>query len=254
MNDRDNKKSHSVGPYNIVILTTGLSGSSVLAGLFKRAGYWSGNKTVVKNNTTGNYDTFESEDFVKLNSKLCELAGYEFTSCSWYQSADREIFEKLSSNIDSTSFNDFLSDNQQKSPWVFKDPKCWLTIGYWAHFIDKENTKFIILCRNIFGLWLSQVYKRIIYDFKFLSKSESQAKQDLARFLEKNGFEFIEVNYETLVKNTEKEVLRINTFAHSEISISDWNSIYKSPPLFENLKRLILSPLIYLKNYKGRIY
>jgi hypothetical protein len=40
---------------NVIILTAGLTGSSVVAGLLKNAGYWAGSKTVKKSG----YDTIE---------------------------------------------------------------------------------------------------------------------------------------------------------------------------------------------------
>jgi hypothetical protein len=43
---------------NVIILTSGLSGSSVLAGLIANAGYWVGDETFKKDD----YDTFENRE------------------------------------------------------------------------------------------------------------------------------------------------------------------------------------------------
>ncbi len=240
--------------FNVIILTTGLSGSSVLTGLFKLAGYWTGINTVVKNNSTGTYNTFESEEFVKLNEKLCNLANYSFNSFSWYKAEDRKFFEKLKDSTDCSIFNNYLIGCKKYSPWVIKDPKLWITIGYWISLLDKEDVKFIILSRNSFSLWLSQTYKRIIYDFNFLIKSEKQTKENLINYLKKNQFQYLDVKYESLVKNTNVEIQRINDFTNSKITINNWNSIYTKPSSILFWKRLLIAPLIYLKNYRSRLH
>ena len=57
---------------NVIILTSGLSGSSVLTGLICRAGYWSGDLTHKK----PQYDTFENERLIELNRQIQTDAGY----------------------------------------------------------------------------------------------------------------------------------------------------------------------------------
>ena len=60
-------KSHGV-----IILTSGLSGSSVVSNLISRGGYWTGDSTHQKRD----YNTYENEALIELNQKLFELAGY----------------------------------------------------------------------------------------------------------------------------------------------------------------------------------
>jgi hypothetical protein len=57
---------------NLIILTSGISGSSVLTGLVARGGYWTGDVTFQK---TG-YNTHENLELVELNRKLLAAAGY----------------------------------------------------------------------------------------------------------------------------------------------------------------------------------
>src|SRR5690242_9748399 len=56
---------------NVIILTSGLTGSSVLTGLIARAGYWTGSQTFKKE-----YDTFENVELIRLNRDLFAAAGY----------------------------------------------------------------------------------------------------------------------------------------------------------------------------------
>ena len=57
---------------NVIILTYGLSGSSVLTGLLVRGGYWPGAKTYVK----PDYDTFENVRLIELNKQLFAAAKF----------------------------------------------------------------------------------------------------------------------------------------------------------------------------------
>src|ERR1700704_5548430 len=57
-------------PCNVVILTVGWSGSSMLAGLLRAAGFWTG--TTVRNT---DYNTYENAELVRLNRKLLTMAG-----------------------------------------------------------------------------------------------------------------------------------------------------------------------------------
>src|SRR5438309_1952893 len=56
---------------NVIILTSGITGSSVLSGFLARSGYWAGDKTHKKE-----YDTFENAELIALNLKILQQAEY----------------------------------------------------------------------------------------------------------------------------------------------------------------------------------
>src|SRR5215472_209946 len=70
-NEPDISVPKTVEP-NVIILTSGLSGSSVLTALICRAGYWSGDRTHKK----PHYDTFENERLIELDCRIIAEAGY----------------------------------------------------------------------------------------------------------------------------------------------------------------------------------
>ena len=55
--------------YNTIILTSGLTGSSVLTGLLARGGFWAGDRTAKKKD----YDTFENEELIRLIANRYEV-------------------------------------------------------------------------------------------------------------------------------------------------------------------------------------
>ena len=56
---------------NVIILTSGITGSSVLSGFLAHSGYWAGDTTHKKE-----YDTFENAELIALNLKILQQAGY----------------------------------------------------------------------------------------------------------------------------------------------------------------------------------
>jgi hypothetical protein len=241
-------------PKNVIVLTTGLSGSSVLSGVVSESGYWAGNDTVIKDNFSGQYDTYENAELVELNDRLCDIADFLFDDITWYKTNGQQVFEEISDTTETASFREFLSSCKSHQPWIWKDPKVWLTIGFWKNFIDPKSTRIILLRRNGFNLWLSQVVKRIIYDYFYLDRSEKTATAELIKYLNENNLEFIQVKFESLVSDTELELKKINQFLGSNIKLEHWEKIYQKPKFLSSVKRLFLGLLIYMKNYQTRIH
>lgn len=239
---------------NTFILTTGLSGSSVVTGLINQAGFWCGDKTEYKNNGTGKYETYENSDFVALNNRLVELSGNIFHSKAWYEDQYRDSFTELYNKIDLTDFKQFSDDCLKHHPWVLKDPKLWMTLGFWLKLFNGQEFRVIILTRNINQLWVSQTNKRIIYDYQYLRCSEKKTQQQLMRFLEQNNIDYLVQEYDLLEEKTENELNRLNQFLKTEINSSDWNQIYnKKKKSFIPFLLEVKAILIYIKNYTTRI-
>ena len=80
---------------NVIILTTGLSGSSLITGLIAQGGFWCGDTTVYKHNASGRYETYENSRLVELNDLIVKQTGYNFTDSAWYDKYARTIFEEF---------------------------------------------------------------------------------------------------------------------------------------------------------------
>ncbi len=117
---------------NVIILTTGLSGSSVVTGLIKKAGYWTGESTVYKNNSSGKYETHENTELVNLNDQLVKQAGFEFGHDAWYKPEAIAQFAKLHGSIDEAPYRQFIEQENSHSPWLWKDPRLWFSCSTWT--------------------------------------------------------------------------------------------------------------------------
>jgi hypothetical protein len=240
-------------PHNVVILTTGLSGSSVLTGLIARAGYWTGNETVVKDNSSGRYDTFENRELVELNESLITASNETVDQRFWYRTDLWQTFSGMEGPQKET-VRQFVAKSNQHSPWIWKDPKLWQTMPYWLQFLDLSKVKFIILYRRSFPLWVSQTSKRIIYDYFSLRNHEQRARKNIHKYLEQEGAHVINVEYDELVKKSQLQIERLNKFLDTQITIADWNTIYRSSSTYlQSVMRNIKAIMIYIKNYGERI-
>src|ERR1035438_9442185 len=117
---------------NAIILTSGLTGSSVLTGLIARDGYWTGVST---HKNLGEYETYENTRLIELNRSLFAAAGYTGNYMIEFAPAVLREIESLYGKIDETPFRQFLADCNEHSPWVWKDPRLWLTIRFWKNLL-----------------------------------------------------------------------------------------------------------------------
>ena len=111
---------------NVIILTSGISGSSVLTGLISRAGYWTGDITHKKE-----YDTYENQELIDLDLRLFKQSGYTGNYAMEFSSAAIEQIRALNGTIDDHPFREFLQKCEAHQPWIWKDPRLWMTIRFW---------------------------------------------------------------------------------------------------------------------------
>ncbi len=120
---------------NLVILTTGSSGSSVLAGLIARQGYWIGRKTAHLH-----FNTYENADLVALNIALLRKAGYLRRDANDLPPPDVSRLEALRDTEDLATYRAFVEECERHRPWLWKDPRLAYTIHFWHHIVDMTNT------------------------------------------------------------------------------------------------------------------
>ena len=238
---------------NVIILTTGISGSSVITGFLAKSGLWTGDDTVFKDNITGKYETYENKKLVNLNDSLIKEAGVEFEGKARYDANARDKFNDIYAEIDTTKYNKFIEECNSHSPWIWKDPRLFLTIGFWKNSLDLTNTKVIVLHRNSYELWKSQAIKRIIYSYKYLKNSEDKTRHELLNYLELNNFSFISLEYDQFTRDPVTSINQLNKFIGTNLKKENWDEIYQSTSKSSSYKRTLLAYLIYIKNYKSRI-
>jgi hypothetical protein len=238
---------------NVVILTSGLSGSSVLAGLIARAGYWTGDSTHKKNKE---YDTFENAELISLNRQLFNQAAYVGNYTMEFSAEPFALFAALHGKIDVQPYRDFLARCDAHQPWLWKDPRLWLTIYFWKNLLPLQECRFVLITRSYYNCWVSQTLRRQIRSYGSLKRYEQSIKNSLSGFLAANGLHYLHLTYENLIGKPEQTIQELNAFIGSSLTIQDLAAVYHKPlhkPPNSSLGDLAKAVAIYLKNYSERV-
>ena len=235
---------------NVIILTMGLSGSSVLTGLVARAGYWTGHDTFKKKE----YDTHENRELIELNSELLKAAGYykDFTSESSPEAVNR--VSSLRGTIDLTVYRNFIDRCNVHHPWIWKDPRLYLTIRFWANLLDLDQIKFVLLARDPLQAWISQQLRRQICTYDYFRRFENSLRRSLVEFLEEHRTSYLVLRYEDLILNPQDALAKLNPHIDASLTVDDLRAIYtgrlyQMPRSHWDLAKAVA---VYLKNYSAR--
>jgi hypothetical protein len=236
---------------NVIILTGGLTGSSALAGLLTAAGYWCGEDTFKKTD----YNTFENAELIRLNRQLMQrvAAGEEYTTTFMPQAIAG--IEALGASEPLQEYREFVASCDRHAPWVWKDPRLWLTIRFWRPLVDWSSVRVLLLSRDPMQAWISTIQRRQIQTYGYLSAYNESIQRSLREFLDQYRVRYLPVQYEDLVVTPEAELARISGFLGTELTLAQLTTTY-SGPLRRRPKGLrdgIEAGLIYLKNYGERL-
>jgi hypothetical protein len=243
---------------NVVILTSGLTGSSVLTGLLSRAGYWMGDRTHKKSGTAKNeqYNTHENEELIDLNLRLFKESGFEGNFSTEFSQEWIRRIAGLADTIDLTDYRAFLSKCNDHQPWIWKEPRLYLTIQFWRKLCNFENCKFILLTRGMIQCWVSVTLRRQIRTYRHLTTFENNIKTSFLSFLEKDNRSYLPLRYEDLIRRPAETLDTLNNYLGLSLSVDDLRNVYTKPlykaprsPLSDYVK----AALIYIKNYSERI-
>ncbi len=237
---------------NAIILTSGLTGSSVLTGFIARDGYWTGVST---HTNLGEYDTYENTRLIELNRSLFAAAGYTGNYMTEFTPAVLRGIESLYGTIDETPFRQFLAECNEHSPWVWKDPRLWLTIRFWKNLLTPDQCRFILLSRSLWQCWISALLRRQIRNYADLTSYERSVLQTNRDFVREFGASALEIRYDELIAQPERVIPEINGFLGSELSVKHLQSIYHKPLYTApkaSLSNTAKALLIYGKNYSQR--
>lgn len=235
---------------NIIILTTGLAGSSVLTGLLAEAGYWTGDDTFKKSD----YNTFENQELVEFNRRIFKETGYHRNYTMEFDNEDVRMISVKSRAIDPQSYRDFVARCEQHKPWIWKDPRLSLTIRFWKDLIDLDQVQFIILSREEFQTWVSTTIRRQIQTREYCRKYMDEVHDSLVKFLTENKLPFIEIVYEDILMQPEGTLAKLNRFLGTQLDMENLKRVYRGP-LYRKQRGfvdIIKAYLIYLKNFGER--
>jgi hypothetical protein len=235
---------------SVVILTIGWTGSSVLAGLLEAAGFWTG-PTVRK----VEYDTHESVDLVRLNRKLLDGAGVGEKHIWEFRPEWSGTVAVSASSEDDAECAAFLGECDRHAPWVWKDPRLWVTIRFWDRLLAARNVKYVLLTREPLQSWVSCTLHRQVQTFGFMRRYNGSIIQSLEKFFAESGAPRLHVVYEDLLQQPERELDRLSEYLGTPVTMEHLRSTYVGKLYRKNhgARDLLLAVLVYLKNYGARL-
>lgn len=236
---------------NVVILTYGLSGSSVLTGLLVRGGYWPGEKTYVK----PDYDTFENLRLIELNKRLFAAAHFHGNFENEFSPDALEAIARLdATSVDPEPFRQFIAECEAHRPWIWKDPRLWLTIRFWARLMDLSQVKIILLTRSALQSWISYNLRRQVQSYAYAKRYCQQIEGSIHAFLAENRLAHLDLLFDDLVMQPDATLRRINEYLGTTLSVDDLRAVYNQPlgKRPRSAVDLVKAGLIFAKNFRER--
>ena len=235
---------------SVIILTSGLAGSSVLAALLARAGYWPGDETFRKKD----YNTWENLELVQLNKKLLEQVGYTKDYGMEFNPDDAKFVTERSLSVDPTPYQEFVVRCQRKRPWLWKDPRLLLTMNVWARYLDPASVDFVLMSREPLQAWISQTLRRQIQPFGDCEKYLAETRRFLAESVHRLDKPLLDLTYEALLVRPEQTLAAINGHLSLDLTLADLQHVFHGElwRRGHNLPDFAKACAIYLKNYRQR--
>ena len=208
---------------NVIILTGGLSGSSVLCGLIAQKGYWLGEDT-----KKIGYQTFENSQLIELNIDLLHKSGYSWDDTMDIPPPSVEKLQQLADAVDNDKYQGFIQNCNIHNPWLWKDPRLCYTIFFWGQFFDLKKCKFILMHRNPKQSWIGIVLRgKTPIAYKNMQTVEQNCIDHARLFLKQNHLDFLDITFEDLMLHPDKSIARINEYLGIYLTVNDLDRIYK---------------------------
>ncbi len=209
---------------NVIILTTGSSGSSVLAGLIAREGFWIGGKTAHLD-----FNTYENAELVELNISLLRHAGYPRRDANDLPPPDVNRLEALCETQDIGPYRDFVEECHSRQPWLWKDPRLAYTLHFWRHIADLRNVKYILITREFRQAYAGLIHSRKVYmspeqyeeiNLNYLKSIDLFVKQ-------MDGVDMLKLTFEQLIIEPEATLRKINAHLGTSVSLESLKTVYR---------------------------
>jgi len=208
---------------NVIILTGGLSGSSVLAGTIAKKDYWLGDNT-----EKINYQTFENSQLVKLNIELLHKSGYSWDDVMDIPSPSINSLREIDSVSCTNRCKDFVHECNNNKPWIWKDPRLCYTIFFWYKLLNIKSCKFILVERDIKQSWTGIVLRgKTPISFENMKIIENNCIKYSNKFFHEVGVNFLNISFDELILHPEKTIKKINNYLSINLSLKDFQAIYK---------------------------
>jgi hypothetical protein len=123
------------------------SGTSLTASIFVRKGYFGG-ESFPEPDRLNPAGYFEAEELVQRNSALIRSTGFPHDNSWVYRPMSPEQLRRLERISLGQDAREFVARFEQRSPWVWKDPRLCLLLRAWWPLLDAGNTAVLLVERD----------------------------------------------------------------------------------------------------------
>jgi hypothetical protein len=237
--------------HNVIVLTIGWTGSSVLSALLSRGGLWAGDATMKK----VDYDTWENLELTELNKKLLVDAGITIDYAREFSWRALQQVASAVDRIDTTPYRAFAAKMAQHKPWIWKDPRLWVTIRFWQRLMSFDDVRFVWLTRDDMQSWISANIRRQIITWSYCKAYNREVNASIEAFLALDDLPYTKVSFEDIVERPEATLDKLNAFLSMNLRMEDLQAVYTKPlrKRARGTRDFLLASAIHAKNYAERI-
>jgi hypothetical protein len=236
---------------NVIVLTHGWSGSSLLTALLRSMGYWAGGETMAK----VDYDTHENSELVAINDRL--LGTFSPDLDFEHHFDRREVLAMAGQRPDADVANrmaDFVARCDSHAPWIWKDPRLTWTIRIWEPHLALDRVAFLVLTRDLTQAWITSNLRRHIQSRRFTDDFNGGITRANVEFLEERGLPYFKLSFEDLLLRPADALDGMNRLLGLQMMVDDLERV-STQPLFRKrhgMRDMLFASMIYAKNYRAR--
>lgn len=217
-------------PKNAIVVGMPRSGTSMSAAIFANQGYLVAEESEKELRAPDEYNPngyWEAETLIRKNVEVFKQCGFDGDNTWNFEPISKESAEKINALAPLDSHPEFVRSYDEKSPWVWKDPRLCYTVGYWWQLINPETTAVLLIKRDP-----KEIYNSFLrVKWRTLSKADKadtyQRIADHIEFAETTlrtkGINYLSVNYNDFTTDAQSIVDKINATFNLSLTTDDLN-------------------------------
>jgi hypothetical protein len=164
--------------------------------------------------------------------------------------------EALTSRIDDGPYKEFLAECDEHQPWIWKDPRLWITIRFCSSLLDWKRRKVIVLIRSPLRCWVLATLRRQVRSYQSLKRYLKLVERSILDFLDVNRIGHLHKTYERrIITYPDETIGALNDYLGSSLTIEDLRSVYRGE-LYKIPRNspidFLKAALIYIRNRSER--
>lgn len=215
-------------PKNVIVVGMPRSGTSLLAGIFARRGWFVADDPDAELRTGDQHNPggyWEAQALTRLNAEVFAAAGYP-EDTSWLgEPMPDEAAERIPRLAPLEGHRELVARYRAHQPWLWKDPRLCYTLGYWWPLLESKETCVLLTRRDPESIW--QSFVRLHW-----REPTPEAKQDVLMRIDRHlraaadaiarfSIPHLEVLYEEFSGDPKETARRLSDFVGVSLSAGD---------------------------------